>query len=143
MATVINGIYKKALGVDLNLTTDEALYRTVFSPSGEKANLRTNNNMLIKGAYTLYGGRYVPKTTAVPTRTQLVREEMLIAGDIIISSSDNIGSECSVYIVTEGGRLLEMSSTGAQILTISKSDDVMEAILASHSFAVLRPSLSF
>ena len=73
----------------------------------------------------------------------VVKSEDLVVGDIIVSSKDNTGTQCTVYIVSEGGRLLQMNSSGATLLSSSKSDDAMEALLAANSFAVLRPSLSF
>ena len=144
MSTLINTVYKKALGIDLRLpTTNQELYMEAFSASGSKANLISVNNMLIKGDRTLFGGRYVYKTTSVPERVQIVRKEMLIAGDIIVSSKDNVGSECTLYLVGESGKLLEMSSTGAKMLSSAKSKTTMEGLLAVNSFVVLRPSLSF
>lgn len=143
MAKVIDEIYEKALGIDLGLTTNKSLYTSVFSKSGTLAVLKVNNKMLIKGERTFYGGRYVNKTSGVSERVQIVREEMLVVGDIIVSSQDNTGTQCTVYIVSEGGRLLQMNSSGATLLSSSRSDDAMEALLAANSFAVLRPSLSF
>ena len=144
MAAVIDAIYEKALGVDLGLTTNQALYKTAFSVgSGERATLISSNKMLIKGVRTLFGGRYVYKTTSVPERVQLVREEMLIAGDIIVSSPNNTGSGCKLYLVLNDGLLFEMASSGTRVLSATSSADKLEGLLAANSFVVLRPSLSF
>lgn len=143
MAALIDTIYESALGIDLGLTTNQALYKTAFSTSGDKAVLNSSNKMLIKGVRTLFGGRYVYKTTAVPERVQLVREEMLIAGDIIVSSANNTGSGCKVYLVLNDGLLFEMALSGSRVLSATSSANKLEGLLAANSFVVLRPSLSF
>ena len=144
MALTINAIYKEALGKDLRLTTNEAVYSSVFSTAAsDRATLNIHNNMLVKCDRSLFGGRYVYKTNGLPERVQLVREEMLVIGDILVVSNDNIGSESKLYLYVGDGKWFEMALSGSKIMTTSASKTLMEGLLAKNSFAILRPSLTF
>ncbi len=138
---IINSVYTSAVGDNIRLTNEKALFDRLFSASGVGEYLNLLSDPLVVPA--LYGGWYVDNSAYQKDRIQMLKPSMLLTGDILLVSSSSDGRDCTVYLVLDGCELLYTSSSGAKIMNAEKAVSMMNSILGKNAFCVLRPSLVF
>ncbi len=145
---VANAVYSDAevLGVDMGYTTPAVLYNEIYSFIEGTRDDNGNNWNRINAGYnvvvdTLYGGYYVASSSEHGERTQIVKDYMLMTGDILVVYN-RLATSRDAYLVLANGEVMAKSDTTVKILTESERDYLFETLLAQRAFAVVRPSYS-
>ena len=139
----VNTIYSEVLDIQnvfSETTTEELMDRLFEKNEKEKTVLKKDGPYSRMVVPTLYGGRnlftarYEYKTAQPDYRTELVREENLVAGDILVVDETDVQK---LYVYTGDG-LLDMTNGEKK----TQIGGYLDSLIAHNRFVVLRPSMA-